>query len=797
MAGPLKPPGEGGVPSGAAGGELGGSYPNPTVDDGADGSAIHDNVAAEIFTVTNKASPAGGDLVLIEDSADSYNKKSVTISALSGGSMSIPSGNTVWVDSVGGNDGTGTSGRQDLPFATVAAAIAVSVSGDVIKVRPGLYAEAGLVIPSGVSLVGDGWQTTSIGAPGALSDIITLSSDSGVVGITVVCPSGAGLSGLVHNAGTGNALDLNFAGDGASGSGNGIFKTGTGKLIGGNIRFETGGFEAFLRVDSGVLALDATHMPNAAGSVDFALLAEGTGRYQGQGFNCGNPNVVDAVALDGTSTVILYSPNIFNCTNALRAMSDGINITCLGGKIDNVTRSFLVDSGLTGTGSKAQLLSTVLPPVFDFPAAAAINYEFALNFSQLESSVRESKQRVIGSDLALGFPELASALIVGEGSSYGDGLRVCTSDSTATSTTVGGNITDVTVEATSISGSTFTFQGTAANHCVYIATARTDGLGNPLKHWGLKTYGDVAGVGGSYVFEIWDGSAWTDIGVMATSQEEVYRYANQVFIRASSNEYLSYGIDSNTTWVASSVDGTTAYWVRIRIDSTVTTLPTWERMWVSPTHVDLTGRGLYRALGLAQWKQTIFSGGNVFGEQGGVVSANIPVGTGASPASWTHNSPNSLFNQTGDEIHAQFAIPDGTNTAFPIEIEVLFGLVPGGTLTSPVTGTCTVLPVEAAFNTVADPSGGLVPTLRTVANTETTTAKGGTTYTFDSSLIGTNWPGSTIYKASFGPYGISNYYAEDALFVRFEMTSDGTPTQDVYIVAVIVKGVKFTQGQPL
>lgn len=53
---------------------------------GGDAAAIHDNVAAEISLVAEKVAPVSADLLLIEDSADSNNKKRVQIGNLPTGS---------------------------------------------------------------------------------------------------------------------------------------------------------------------------------------------------------------------------------------------------------------------------------------------------------------------------------------------------------------------------------------------------------------------------------------------------------------------------------------------------------------------------------------------------------------------------------------------------------------------------------------------------------------------------------------------------------------------------------------
>jgi hypothetical protein len=64
----------------------------------SEATAIHDNIAGEINAITEKATPVDADLVIIEDSEDSNNKKKVQLGNLPGGG-----GATITVEEEDGN----------------------------------------------------------------------------------------------------------------------------------------------------------------------------------------------------------------------------------------------------------------------------------------------------------------------------------------------------------------------------------------------------------------------------------------------------------------------------------------------------------------------------------------------------------------------------------------------------------------------------------------------------------------------------------------------------------------------
>jgi hypothetical protein len=65
---------------------------------------------------------------------------SIVVNASSGGGTLT--GNSVWIDKVNGNDGTGARGSLSTPFLTLAAAVAAAASGDTIFVLPGNWNES-------------------------------------------------------------------------------------------------------------------------------------------------------------------------------------------------------------------------------------------------------------------------------------------------------------------------------------------------------------------------------------------------------------------------------------------------------------------------------------------------------------------------------------------------------------------------------------------------------------------------------------------------------------------------------
>ncbi len=716
-----------------------------------------------------------------------------------GGLSQIDTSNTAWVDGANGDDGTAIVGRQDLQFATIGAALAAVSSGQAVAVRPGTYAESGLTVAAGVRLVSAcGWNVTAITGAAATGTRVTLAGNgASIEGFKVTVPTDAAY-GIETTAGAGETCSVFFCTFiGQAGSvGYGLGQTGAGKTISLELRFASGEAAGLTICSAGVLATQGNHVPDAA-TLGAAWTVTG-GRFQGLDLNCGSSNVTDALRQSG-GVARVFTANWFNATNAIHFTGNAVDCSVQNGEFDSVTLAVLVDPALTLAGGVIRI-SANHQPLYSFPPAA-LDSDFAVSTFQRDSTSLDSAFDLFGVPLSVGFGEKGVTAALGQGLPYTTGLVALTTDSTATATTDGGNFVDVSTDATSKTGSTFGFQGTAADHTILFCSQRFDSTGAKLKHWGIRMRQVTGAIGGSFSFEIWDGAAWVKAPLLASSVDEDYRYADQAFLRSSSHEDLHFGIDDSTTWASKTINGTTGFWCRARIISAPSTAPVFEQAKLHPSSSMTSARGVVTALGLAQTRGAVAAGGNIFGESGTVVTAAQAVGTGGTGESWTHSSPNSLLNSNGDAIYFQFKLPEELNTAHPVTLALSCTFDTGGAVTTWPVGIMSLLCVETSGVKVADPAGGIVPVARTVTNTDALTANAGQFVSQDLQPEGATLGGAGIdnqqHRLEFGPFDVSSRYAGDTVYCRFELDASGSPAQDLFATAVALEGVRYASGEPI
>jgi len=729
----------------------------------------------------------------------------------------------VYVDAVEGDDGTGAAYRTDKPFLTIAAAISASAAGDTIMIRPGTYAEWGITVPANRTVRGEGsWQTVTVGSTAATSDVFTIATDVTITDLTIQLATAAhdGISFTgVAATDTGGIYNLRFLGDGVSGAARGIYKDGPGKIIGAEIRWDLGGFDAGMQSDGGTIALESLHFPPSAGSINAAARGFDSGRLQLADMNVGNSNVVYGLDADATNsptlntlapTILVYGVNFFNLENAVRINCDGAFIGLYAGKVQDQFFDFVINPGCDGfnaAGTRTAVQSTAaLQSKFNFPFAALAS-DFALNYLQEETATNRAASILLGGDLVAGFPELGSNFWSGTGRPYNLGATFLTTDNTASPVSNGANFVDETIALSSTSGSTATFQGSTAGHSILWTVSRQDVSGNYLKYFGYEIAQDVAGVGGEYVFEIQTAAnTWTEVSVEALSKMENYRYSSSVFIRGSSEENIIMGIDG-TAWPSTTINGVVGRWARVRIVTAVTTLPTFEQIKLISTSTNLNDNGYRSVFGLAQWTRSVSAVGNVFSESGSVTNSTTLVGTGAG--SWTHVIQNSDLDNTTKFVDTQIIIPNGICTAYPLFVSIYYYTKEasgGGGGTSAVTAPCEfmvdAIAKEVTGILVADPAGGIAPIARTYASTELINTGTPFSQTQNASNIGDiiaqgGGNDNRTRKLTFGPIPIDNYYEGDVVYFRGIITNQGAPSQAVIILGVDIEGTAFSDGRPI
>jgi len=387
----------------------------------------------------------------------------------------------------------------------------------------------------------------------------------------------------------------------------------------------------------------------------------------------------------------------------------------------------------------------------------------------------------------IGRPDARKQLDIGEGGYSSDGMVVLTTNNTASGVSDGGGFVNQTSQATSETG-TFSFQGTTANHTILIGSELQTSAGY-VKFWGYiidQVTAAVEVTKRSFAFEIWDGAAWVAINSMAIQRTNTYRYANEVFIRANNTELINLGLGPDTTWVTKTINTFTCFWTRIRITNNLTTAPTFNYIKLSRSSCHIDQYGIQYFTGISRYFDYEPHHGGAFGVSG-TVDGNFTVGTGAGAQTWSHQTRQGRHNSDGDFSNMALRIPAGVDTSLPVEVIALFETSTASTTT--VTLTLSLLPVEAVGVYEADPTGGVVPVVRTEANTELVTSKvsPNTPVTLD------NTPAGYIRQARFTGFSIANYYEGDAILLKFNLTTRNTGV--IELLAITVRFGKLMLGE--
>lgn len=738
-----------------------------------------------------------GDLAIVEVSENpsgsielNDSTGSLALDLTKGYLYQLSSGSTHWKPMVAGfmeNKVFMVRNDQARLYETINAALSASSDGSIVGIGPGNWGES-FTIPQGVVVRGL-YSRSKVNILGGAStgNRIEMGADTILENVTIHSPSDTEAA-IYNNSSTCNISNISIIGNSSSSFGiknlsNGgmavnkmFFDSGSigvlicssGRTLINDVVVTTGSMETVVRACTGSLRLNNVSVPNDI-PIDHGLFAL-------------------SASVDANNLYFL------GCSTALRIGSDLADVSVNNSDLRSTTTDLLVDPSLS-SGSLNLLNCLMTEANFSIPGAWAENAQYTFVFR--DTQIGDESYR-IWSELHVGHAEKGSESVFGKGDSYVRGMVILTTDNTATSTTEGGNFTDVSTSASyAEDGLSFSFQGTTANHTILVGSELSE-TSDTLKHWGVKVKQLIAAVEvteKSFAIEIWNGSAWTEVGVMASNSIPFYRYANSLFIRSNVSEHVRYGIDGNTSWSKKTIDGKNLYWSRIRVTDALTTAPTFDQFKISPSRFEANENGSNTYHGQARFIKTVLNTGNIFAKGGGTTDGSFTIGDTADVTTgWAHSLPNAELNGNGDSVFTQFTIPLGVDTSYPLKVVVNY-YVESPPTSGEVTVALSLLPVQIVGNLVADSAGGILPVARSAANTEFVTDKAATAQTVNITADTED----KIYSFEFEGFDISDYYPNDIIFMRFELDDDkgggGGPTRaDVGILSFEVDALAWIHG---
>ncbi|RKY40447.1 MAG: hypothetical protein DRP85_08550, partial [Candidatus Makaraimicrobium thalassicum] len=357
-------------------------------------------------------------------------------------------------------------------------------------------------------------------------------------------------------------------------------------------------------------------------------------------------NATIGVTFGGGSDVRLISSSVLNCDVGM-SIPDGDTVVGMSDvSFDGNVQDVNVAS------STCKIFGTVTASI----ASASFSTGAQINTVVLDLFEGDEGLNILG-ELHVGTPEHPTESVFGGGDSYTRGMKVYTFDGSA--------YVDVSDEAGSSSGSTFTFPNVNANTAVYVASSLSNG--GVLHHYGLKasiTAGAVLGAG-SIAAEYWTGAAWVAFTHMTTQSGGHYLPLADKIFEDSGSFQIRNNIFMPDDWATNDDPsyGTSLYWVRYRIETGITTAPVFEQFKLHTERAEINADGYIEFMGGGRpfsrfpWDAGLLeAAASSPANQDLYLSDNLDVG----------RVENKFNNGATDRIGFLSAVPDALDSSTPI-----------------------------------------------------------------------------------------------------------------------------------
>lgn len=624
--------------------------------------SIQENKASEFLNITEKTIPAAGDLLLIEDSEASYVKKRLQIGNLpQNGSGSSPAG-VLTVAPSGGD------------YTSIQTALNSASAGQTVLVYPGTYNEHITTegVNTGVRLTGFPNALNCVIKPTGSDSTVKITKNFTLREVTVYSPdTGSNPAIDCVSLATGSLVPIiNVPVVGQNSGSSGISGFGGGKVAILQGFFHNGGnLNNFIEIIDGDLVAESL-IGNAGSCTNFINISGGFSQINGCVLaKSGSYYASNGVRLYTGSLQILNllaDNNQSSADNALRLSGDGYILDMANCQLHSITNDILIDSGSTGIDSKITFNAV------DAKDERIINNSNNDWYDQItwsgftvDTGVQNDPAVRHVNELHVGKPRKPAEFTAGTGDSTVVGMLIYTDDGTGT------NYTNVTTEAKSVTGSTFTTQGTGSGESVIYYGSTLEKKFHDIK---VDMVNSASLGSGSYVGEVYTtASTWATVNYMVTDTTgSRQQYGQNAYTRKFNRIRLD---DTSENWNAwESTDpgiGTSAYWFRLRNTGSVAEQPNIERIKIGYERAQINSDGSIETMGTEEAQRTFWTGN---GEELSVpsVAANAPttltttISTNVSYQQQRSNYRTGQDNRAGKQI----PVPVGLDTSKKVTMKI-------------------------------------------------------------------------------------------------------------------------------